>query len=103
LLSDLPYQPPFDFELPDYKEVGRKIQDLAFSMHFDDAPGPPDREFLVNELESIEWENFPLVPLGNENICIRAPHNSSTDVYRIHSLIAGFNLPSRTWGLPVAA
>jgi hypothetical protein len=66
--TDLPYQPPFDFELPDYTEVGKKIRDLAFSFPFDDAPGPPEPEFPITELEPAVWETFSLPPLGKHHI-----------------------------------
>ncbi|KAG5638219.1 hypothetical protein H0H81_001220 [Sphagnurus paluster] len=36
--KDLPYQPPFDFDLPNYKEVGKKLWDLMHSCPYDDPP-----------------------------------------------------------------
>lgn len=60
----MPYQPPFDFDIPDYKEVGKTIRELAFSFPFDDVPGPPDPDFPVSELDKISWDMISLPPLG---------------------------------------
>jgi len=61
---DLPYQPPFDFNIPDYREVGKTIRELAFSFPFDDVPGPPDPDFPASELDKISWDMISLPPLG---------------------------------------
>ncbi|KAF8149410.1 hypothetical protein B0H34DRAFT_679211 [Crassisporium funariophilum] len=60
---DLPYQPPFDFELPDYKVVGKTLRDLAYSCPYDDSPSPVDLEFAVSDLEKTTWDMLTLPPL----------------------------------------
>ncbi|KAF8893615.1 hypothetical protein BD779DRAFT_1507284 [Infundibulicybe gibba] len=37
---NLPYTPPIDFELPDYKIVGKTLLSLAHSCPYDDSPPP---------------------------------------------------------------
>ncbi|EDR11639.1 uncharacterized protein LACBIDRAFT_314063 [Laccaria bicolor S238N-H82] len=46
---DLPYKPPIDFELPDYKVVGQTLRNLAYSVPFD--PVSFDLEIPETNLE----------------------------------------------------
>ncbi|CAA7260777.1 unnamed protein product [Cyclocybe aegerita] len=64
---DLPYQPPFDFELPDYKEVGKALRQLAFSVPCDDIPAFPEPEIPVSELEIQTWDLIPLPALESDD------------------------------------
>ncbi|KAJ3501804.1 hypothetical protein NLJ89_g9176 [Agrocybe chaxingu] len=64
---DLPYEPPFDFELPDYKEVGKALRQLAFSVPYDDIPSFPEPEFPVSELEAQTWDMLPLPALASDD------------------------------------
>ena len=38
--SDLPYQPPVDFDLPDYKALGQAFRRQVFSAPIDDTEPP---------------------------------------------------------------
>jgi len=65
--TDLPYQPPFDFELPNYREVGKALHELAFSVPVDDSPGFPEHDIPAFELEQVACNLPDLPPLG-ENV-----------------------------------
>ena len=65
--TDLPYQPPFDFELPNYREVGKALHELAFSVPVDDSPGHPEHDIPASELEQVACNLPDLPPLG-ENV-----------------------------------
>ncbi|TRM70327.1 hypothetical protein BD626DRAFT_580435 [Schizophyllum amplum] len=39
---DLPYVPPFDFEMPDYKKVGAAVTEIMHSYAYEDTAPPPD-------------------------------------------------------------
>jgi hypothetical protein len=62
--ADLPYEPPFDFELPDYKQVGRMLFQIGHSFQYDDAPAPADLEIAATELEEANWNMISLPELG---------------------------------------
>ena len=66
-LVDLPFQPPFDFELPDYKEIGKSLRQLAISGHCFETFVLPEPEMPVSELESVNWNMMPLAPLGKSD------------------------------------
>jgi hypothetical protein len=53
----LPYQPPFDFELPNYEKVGKSLWNLAHSCPADDTP-LPKHEPDVSDLKS-NWDLLP--------------------------------------------
>ncbi|KJA15477.1 hypothetical protein HYPSUDRAFT_1068356 [Hypholoma sublateritium FD-334 SS-4] len=54
---DLPYHPPFDFELPDYVQAGRTLLGLAHALPYDEVPVS---DFEVARLYSPTWDNIPL-------------------------------------------
>jgi hypothetical protein len=62
--KDLPYEPPFDFKLPDYKEVGKTLRHLAFSVYQDDVPAPPEHDIPASDLEVNNWNMMSLPELG---------------------------------------
>ncbi|KAF8196535.1 hypothetical protein BJ912DRAFT_900319 [Pholiota molesta] len=64
---DLPYEPPFDFQLPDYKEVGRTLFQLAHSCRYDDTPALPEPDFKEAELEPANWDMMPLPPIESDD------------------------------------
>ena len=45
---EVPYQPPFDFELPDYKVLGAKLREMAHSYKYDDDPVPDDFDYVFD-------------------------------------------------------
>ena len=59
-ILDPPYEPPF--ELPDYKELGRAILQLAGSRPFDDVPQYKE-EFELDEAEMAKFFAFERLPL----------------------------------------
>jgi hypothetical protein len=60
---DLPYQPPFDFDIPDYKEVGKALSKLAHSYHYDDSP--PVEIIIDEEAGNLTtWDMLVLPELG---------------------------------------
>lgn len=58
---DLPYHPPFDFELPDYVQVGRTLLGLAHAPRYDEVPVS---DFEVARLDSPTWDSMPLPEFG---------------------------------------
>lgn len=62
---DLPYQPPFDFELPTYKDVGKSLLKLAHSYPYDEDDSPAV-EITIDEeaVEVTTWKMFALPELG---------------------------------------
>lgn len=58
---DLPYRPPFDFELPDYAQVGKTLFGLAHAPRHDEVQVP---DFEVMRLDSPTWDSMPLPELG---------------------------------------
>ena len=61
---DLPYQPPFDFELPDYKVLGKNLRNLAHSCPYDDTPSPPELDIVVSDIAISTWDMIKLPPLS---------------------------------------
>jgi hypothetical protein len=59
----LPYQPPFDFELPDYKEVGKSLFKLAHSYPYDESP-PVDITVDEEAVGVTTWNMLALPELG---------------------------------------
>lgn len=56
---EVPYCPPIDFELPDYKQVGKTWWQLAHSYHYDDAPPP-----VIDDIDPASL-NFGAAEIGN--------------------------------------
>ncbi|KAF8344579.1 hypothetical protein F5887DRAFT_1134591 [Amanita rubescens] len=54
---DLPYQPPFDFELPNYTEVGKSLWNLVHSCPVDDTP-IPEHEPDMSDFKP-NWDLLP--------------------------------------------
>ncbi|KAF9455164.1 hypothetical protein BDZ94DRAFT_1242450, partial [Collybia nuda] len=59
----LPYQPPFDFELPDYTEVGKTLLELAHSPPYENEP-VPEMDFPVDQIKFIPWDMLDRPELG---------------------------------------
>lgn len=60
---DLPYQPPFDFDIPNYKEVGTALSKLAHSYPYDDSP--PVEITMDEEMGKLTtWDMLALPELG---------------------------------------
>ena len=62
--TDLPYQPPLDFELPDYKVLGKNLRNLAYSCPYDDSPPPPEPDIVVSDISISTWDMLKLPPLS---------------------------------------
>lgn len=60
---DLPYQPPFDFELPDYRELGKALRQAAFSVAFEDPVTLPEPS-IPSEIFTDPWGTVPLPEIG---------------------------------------
>ena len=60
---DLPYDPPFDFEIPNYKEVGKTLFKLAHSYPYDDSPAT---EITMDEeaVKVTTWNLLELPEIG---------------------------------------
>ncbi|KIK69311.1 hypothetical protein GYMLUDRAFT_644327 [Collybiopsis luxurians FD-317 M1] len=56
---DLPYQPPFDFELPDYKVLGKAVMDASRNGWFLNDPEAPSPVFEIQP-HYIETSEFAL-------------------------------------------
>ncbi|KIL66472.1 hypothetical protein M378DRAFT_177832 [Amanita muscaria Koide BX008] len=64
---DLPYQPPFEFDLPDYKHVGKTLFDLAHSWPVDDSAAGLFAD-PVFEIDKSSWETLKLVESDEEDM-----------------------------------
>jgi hypothetical protein len=63
---DLPYSPPYDFELPNFSELGKTLRNLAFTKPYPADP-PPEVEFDVKDLPT-SWDFLNLPELGEIEI-----------------------------------
>ncbi|KAK7043098.1 branched-chain-amino-acid transaminase bat2 [Paramarasmius palmivorus] len=63
---DLPYQPPLDFELPDYKEVGRSILEARKWM-MEEPQTPPDIVPDMKDIGFVSWDMLPLPELEDDD------------------------------------
>ncbi|KAK0216849.1 hypothetical protein IW262DRAFT_150857 [Armillaria fumosa] len=59
---DTPYVPPFDFDFPDYKSVGKALLEITRAPPYEDKP-PPLPEVKDDELGMIAWDR--LLPLSD--------------------------------------
>ncbi|KDR67807.1 hypothetical protein GALMADRAFT_146820 [Galerina marginata CBS 339.88] len=64
---DLPYQPPFNFALPDYKEVGKSLFKLAHSIPYDDISPPLEPEIPYSQLEEQKWDMISLPDIESDD------------------------------------
>ncbi|TFK74234.1 hypothetical protein BDN72DRAFT_955868 [Pluteus cervinus] len=56
-ITEVPYQPPFDFEMPDYKLLGKRLFDLAHSYPYDDTSPPVvDWDPSQESLGLVSWD-----------------------------------------------
>jgi len=61
---DFPFVPPFDFELPNYKELGAQILELARSYPIDDSvPSPLEADYQADFMTSPAKWSVPLPDL----------------------------------------
>ncbi|TFK44093.1 hypothetical protein BDQ12DRAFT_3053 [Crucibulum laeve] len=63
---DLAYQPPLDFDLPDYKVVGQNLRSLAFSVRYDDS-SPAELDVHVDEIPPESWNLMPLPDIASDD------------------------------------
>ncbi|KAF8704396.1 hypothetical protein AX14_014033 [Amanita brunnescens Koide BX004] len=63
---DLPYQPPFDFELPNYEQVGKSLWSLLHSCPADDTP-PPEHEPDLSHFKP-DWDLLPTLKNLSEDV-----------------------------------
>ncbi|PPQ80204.1 hypothetical protein CVT25_003557 [Psilocybe cyanescens] len=61
---DIPFQPHYDFELPDYKQVGKTLFQLAHSNLFEEVAPPPQPNISPSDLEKLNWDMIPLPDIG---------------------------------------
>ena len=65
--SDLPYQPPVDFDLPDYKALGQAFRRQVFSAPVDDIE-PPQLVMPVVEMLPDSLVRLTLREIGTSSI-----------------------------------
>ncbi|KAF5386070.1 hypothetical protein D9615_002689 [Tricholomella constricta] len=63
---DLAYQPPFDFELPDYKNVGKTLMNHAYSYPYDDSP-VIEIEVKEDDVQLSTWDTLPLKEIESDD------------------------------------
>ncbi|KAJ3573158.1 hypothetical protein NP233_g2612 [Leucocoprinus birnbaumii] len=63
---DLPYQPPFEFDLPDYKLLGQAVLRNVFSYPAEDLP-PPTFDFTLSDQDLMKWDSLSLPSLLSES------------------------------------
>ena len=61
---DLPYDPPFDFQLPNYADVGKSLFHLAHSIPIDDTPPPVEIDIAPSDIEMAQYDLNPLPEHG---------------------------------------
>lgn len=72
--SEQPYHPPFDFAIPDYKELGLNLRSLAQSYNFDDSAELMHTTELDFSLQGIsEMPKMHLSPLGLRKLHLPRP------------------------------
>ncbi len=60
----MPYVPPFDFDFPDYKSVGKTLLEITRAPPYENEP-PPMPEVKDDELSTIAWDRLlPLPDIG---------------------------------------
>ncbi|PPQ71349.1 hypothetical protein CVT26_011986 [Gymnopilus dilepis] len=64
---DIPYEPPFDFPLPDYKEVGKSLFQLARSLPRYELAPPAELDIPPTQLEVQTWDLMPLPELESDD------------------------------------
>ncbi|KAK0475801.1 hypothetical protein IW261DRAFT_458709 [Armillaria novae-zelandiae] len=65
---DSPYVPPFDFDFPDYKSVGKTLLEITRAPPYEDEP-PPFPEVKDDELGMIAWDRLlPLPELEDDGL-----------------------------------
>lgn len=69
--TEIPYQPPFDFKMPDYKELGAKLREMAHSYKYEDDPVLDDFDYVF-DISQAELEL--LKPLGPGMEPLPLPH-----------------------------
>ncbi|KAK0199738.1 hypothetical protein DFS33DRAFT_1364644 [Desarmillaria ectypa] len=63
---DMPYVPPFNFEFPDYKSVGKTLLEITRAPLYEAEP-PPLPEVKDDELDVIAWDrSLPLPELDDD-------------------------------------
>jgi hypothetical protein len=75
--ADLPYAPPFDFNLPDYTQLGKALLDVTRPYHVDDSE--PQLDYVFDSTSTVDCR-LPLPRLGEDEARGRAVHrpNSTT-------------------------
>ncbi|EKM75264.1 hypothetical protein AGABI1DRAFT_132403 [Agaricus bisporus var. burnettii JB137-S8] len=78
---NLEYQPPFDFELPNYKLLGQDILHNFYRYPEQPAPSPPSFEFTFNDEELLKWDDLSLPSLSSSDeegrpSAARGPHDT---------------------------
>ncbi|PBK89566.1 hypothetical protein ARMGADRAFT_325737 [Armillaria gallica] len=79
----MPYVPPFDFDFPDYKSVGKTLLEITRAPPYENEP-PPMPEVKDDELGMIAWDRLLLLPDleddGNKKVMRKAipPKPNST-------------------------
>jgi len=61
--TEVPYQPPFDFNMPDYKVLGAKLREMAHSYKYEDDPVLDDFDYVF-DVSQTELELLKPVDLG---------------------------------------
>lgn len=89
LSLDMPYQPPFDFELPDYKVVGKTLVELSYSQPYYDEDTPPeDLEIDIDGMGMTSW-NMLHVPNVGTSLFFHFEFMSNTRISRRRSICGG--------------
>lgn len=75
---DMPYAPPLDFVLPDYKQAGKTLRDMAHCPVWDD--GPPADPVILDEKDMgfTPWDELVRLPELGAFVFLRSP---SCNVY----------------------
>lgn len=60
-VADIPFQPSYDFDLPDYKQLGKALFQLAHSGPYEEVAPPPEPTI---DLEKANWNMIPLPDIG---------------------------------------
>ncbi|KAG7086422.1 hypothetical protein E1B28_002376 [Marasmius oreades] len=64
---DLPYQPPLDFQLPDYREVGKVLMGFSRNLVLDEPQPPPEIAPRAEDIAPIPWNMIPLPELEDDD------------------------------------
>ncbi|KAL0057878.1 hypothetical protein AAF712_002950 [Marasmius tenuissimus] len=64
---DLPYQPPFDLQLPNYREVGQTLMGLSRNLALEEPQPLAEISLRTEDIRQVSWDMIPLPELEDDD------------------------------------